>query len=222
MAAITLRRLATAPARSRCASFFPVRTTSFHTSDETCAPTSLQRFEGNLSWGRACDDSVADWKCTGFLSGRGPLGNECVWTAVGTTGACGGLILSRSFAAKAKKPKSKTEDTVEVEDVSAAAKESALKLMEMSLDVLARELSKLRTGRASPGMLDHITVEAHGVRTPLSHIAAVSVAGLRTLNVLPYDPSMLKEVEKALLMSPLGLNPMVEGSTLTVPLPRGF
>ncbi|KAL3702044.1 hypothetical protein R1sor_020066 [Riccia sorocarpa] len=132
----------------------------------------------------------------------------------------GVLIQSRSFAAKAKKSKSKSDEPEVEEDVTAVAKETATKMMDMALDVLSREHSKLRTGRASSGMLDHITVDSHGVRTPLSHIAAVSVSGLQTLSVLPYDPSMVKEVEKALLLSPLGLNPIVEGSILTVPLPR--
>ncbi|KAL2649680.1 hypothetical protein R1flu_017808 [Riccia fluitans] len=134
----------------------------------------------------------------------------------------GAPTLSRSFAAKAKKTKrfaSEESEGVE-EDVAAVAKETATKLMDMALDVLSREHSKLRTGRASSGMLDHITVDSHGVRTPLNHIAAVSVTGLQTLSVLPYDPSMVKEVEKSLLVSPLGLNPIVEGSILTVPLPR--
>ncbi|BBM96950.1 ribosome recycling factor [Marchantia polymorpha subsp. ruderalis] len=220
MAAITLRRVACESARARFASSLALRTTFSHISDESCVDRAIQNLEEHLSRGRDFDDSLAKWKFAGFRSPRRPLGSERAWTASGSTAsACVGLVQSRSFAAKAKKPKSKAEDTVEVADVSDTAKESALKMMDTALDVLARELSKLRTGRVSPGMLDHITVEAHGVRTPLSHIAAVSVAGLQTLNVLPYDPSMLKEVEKALLMSPLGLNPLVEGSTLTVPLP---
>ncbi|CAM6111364.1 unnamed protein product [Calypogeia fissa] len=132
-----------------------------------------------------------------------------------------GIVLqTRGLAAKAKETESKVEPPESTEDTAATAKTNAVKMMETALDVLFREHSKFLIGRASAGMLDHITVDVHGVRTPLNHIAAVTVSGLQTLNVLPYDASMVKEVEKAILNSPMGLNPQVDGATMTVPLPR--
>jgi ribosome recycling factor len=77
-----------------------------------------------------------------------------------------------------------------LESVVPSAKETATELMEAAMDALAKDLAKLRTGRASPGMLDHVTVESHGVRVPLPHVAAVSMPNLETLTVMPYDPSV--------------------------------
>ncbi|CAK9261653.1 unnamed protein product [Sphagnum jensenii] len=148
----------------------------------------------------------------------------------GTLGACeldawhlglGSSYGVRGFA-KAKKIKARSDyDRDEaLESVVPSAKETATELMEAAMDALAKDLAKLRTGRASPGMLDHVTVESHGVRVPLPHVAAVSMPNLETLTVMPYDPSTLKEVEKAILGSPLRLNPILEGQVLKVPIPK--
>eukprot|EP00246_Nothoceros_aenigmaticus_P007188 TRINITY_DN2085_c0_g1_i1.p1 TRINITY_DN2085_c0_g1~~TRINITY_DN2085_c0_g1_i1.p1 ORF type:complete len:123 (-),score=4.97 TRINITY_DN2085_c0_g1_i1:113-481(-) len=99
-------------------------------------------------------------------------------------------------------------------------RDNATTQMEAALDALSRELNKLRTGRAGPGMLDHVLVEANGIKAPLSHVAAVSVSNPQTLSVMPYDPSLVKAVESAILGSPLRLNPVVEGQILTVPVPK--
>uniref|UniRef100_A0A0D6R7F2 Ribosome-recycling factor, chloroplastic n=1 Tax=Araucaria cunninghamii TaxID=56994 RepID=A0A0D6R7F2_ARACU len=92
--------------------------------------------------------------------------------------------------------------------------------VQAALEALSRELNKLRTGRASAGMLDHIVVESYGVRTPLSRIAAVTVVDSQTLSVTPYDLNVIKEVERAIISSPLGLNPKSEGQRLVVPVPE--
>jgi ribosome recycling factor len=118
----------------------------------------------------------------------------------GTLGACeldawhlglGSSYGVRGFA-KAKKIKARSDyDRDEaLESVVPSAKETATELMEAAMDALAKDLAKLRTGRASPGMLDHVTVESHGVRVPLPHVAAVSMPNLETLTVMPYDPSV--------------------------------
>ncbi|CAN4126493.1 unnamed protein product [Withania somnifera] len=91
--------------------------------------------------------------------------------------------------------------------------------MEAAVDALSRELAKLRTGRASAGMLDHIIVETGGVKTPLCRMAVVSVLDPKTLSVNPYDPDSLKELEKAIISSPLGLNPQSDNQRLIVPIP---
>ncbi|KAL3636676.1 hypothetical protein CASFOL_018975 [Castilleja foliolosa] len=112
----------------------------------------------------------------------------------------------------------KVEDEKGV-DVGLRAKATALSQMNAAIDSLSRELTKLRTGRASSGMLDHIMVEQYGVKTPLSRIAVVSVLDPKTLAVTPYDSNALKELEKAIISSPLGLNPKPDGQRLITPIP---
>eukprot|EP00897_Mesotaenium_endlicherianum_P002634 jgi/Mesen1/2399/ME000157S01539 len=92
--------------------------------------------------------------------------------------------------------------------------------MDAGVDSLARELGKLRTGRATPGMLDHVTVDAYGAGTPLNRVASVSVRDSQTLSVSLHDPNLKAAVEKGIRESPMGLNPVSEGSSLTVPIPR--
>eukprot|EP00252_Welwitschia_mirabilis_P022394 TRINITY_DN6044_c0_g1_i5.p1 TRINITY_DN6044_c0_g1~~TRINITY_DN6044_c0_g1_i5.p1 ORF type:complete len:235 (+),score=50.74 TRINITY_DN6044_c0_g1_i5:119-823(+) len=105
-------------------------------------------------------------------------------------------------------------------DIGPTVKSTASSNMEAALDALSRELAKIRTGRANAGMLDHIIIEASGSRTPLSRMAAVSVLDSQTLNVLPYDSSAIKEIERAIIASPLALNPRVDGDRLIVPIPK--
>lgn len=91
--------------------------------------------------------------------------------------------------------------------------------MKKSLDALKAGLEKIRTGRANPGLLDHITVDYYGSRTPLSQVANVSVADARTLSIAPWDKSMVQAIEKAIMESDLGLNPNTSGQIIRVPLP---
>ncbi|KAH7852935.1 hypothetical protein Vadar_031174 [Vaccinium darrowii] len=122
----------------------------------------------------------------------------------------------------AKGRKSKGDDdanTVEIVDIGPSVKATAVSLMEAAVDALSRELSKLRTGRASAGILDHIIVETGGVKMPLSRLAVVSVIDSKTLSVTPYDPNALKALESAIVSSPLGLNPKVDGQRLMAPIP---
>ncbi|CAN4115021.1 unnamed protein product [Withania somnifera] len=98
-------------------------------------------------------------------------------------------------------------------------KATAVSQMEAAIDALSRELAKLRTGRASAGMLDHIIVETGGVKTPLCRMAVISMLDPKTLSVNPYDPDSLKELEKAIISSPLGLNPQSDKQRLIVPIP---
>ncbi|PKI39837.1 hypothetical protein CRG98_039770 [Punica granatum] len=91
--------------------------------------------------------------------------------------------------------------------------------MDAAIVALSRELAKLRTGRASAGMLDHIIVETSGVKMALNRLAVVSVLDPKTLSVNPYDPNTVKEIEKAIVSSPLGLNPTVDGDRLIAAIP---
>jgi ribosome recycling factor len=93
------------------------------------------------------------------------------------------------------------------------------KRMGDTLAACRQELGGLRTGRASPHLLDGVAVEAHGVRTPLKALAGVSTPEPRTIAVQVWDPSMVRSVEKAIRDSGLGLNPVVAGQTVRVKLP---
>ncbi|CAN1187932.1 Ribosome-recycling factor [Linum perenne] len=125
----------------------------------------------------------------------------------------------RGFA-KGKRSKDDSGGTTEVvSDIGPTVKASAVSQMDAAIDALSRELTKLRTGRASPGMLDHIIVETGGVKVPLGRLAVVSVMDPKTLSVNPYDPGTIKELEKAIVSSPLGLNPVSEGERLIANIP---
>ncbi|TVQ35033.1 MAG: ribosome recycling factor [Wenzhouxiangella sp.] len=91
--------------------------------------------------------------------------------------------------------------------------------MAKSVSSLKTELAKIRTGRAHPSLLEHITLEYYGTEVPLSQTANVSVEDARTLSVVPFDKSMVSKVEKAIMTSDLGLNPATSGTNIRVPLP---
>lgn len=95
----------------------------------------------------------------------------------------------------------------------------AEKRMVKSIDALKTELAKLRTGRAHPSLLDHVVVPYYGSDTPLSQVANVSIADARTLQVVPWEKDMVAPIEKAIMMSDLGLNPSSAGTTIRVPMP---
>ncbi|KAJ0753399.1 putative ribosome recycling factor, RRF superfamily [Helianthus annuus] len=107
----------------------------------------------------------------------------------------------------------------EIVNMGPIIKQTAISEMEAAIDAVSHELSKLRTGRASAGMLDHIIVETDGVKMPLNRMAVVSVLDPKTLSVTPYNPNALKELEKAIVSSPLGLNPKPDGERLITAIP---
>lgn len=91
--------------------------------------------------------------------------------------------------------------------------------MDKTIEAFKLELSKIRTGRAHPSLLDHVTVDYYGTKTPLTQAANVSVEDARTLSVTAWDKSMVQTIEKAILESDLGLNPNTSGTVLRIPLP---
>ncbi len=91
--------------------------------------------------------------------------------------------------------------------------------MGKSVEALGHELAKVRTGRAHPSLLDHIRVDYYGSEVPLSQVANINVEDARTLTVMPWEKPMVAVVEKAILTSDLGLNPMSAGSVIRVPMP---
>jgi ribosome recycling factor len=91
--------------------------------------------------------------------------------------------------------------------------------MQKSIEVLKSDLGKVRTGRASTGLLDHIMVDYYGSPTQLSQVANVSLIDARTLSVQPWEKTMVAKVEKAIRDSDLGLNPSAVGDIVRVPMP---
>ena len=91
--------------------------------------------------------------------------------------------------------------------------------MDKTLKALRSELSKIRTGRAHPSLLEHVTVNYYGSQVPLNQAANITVLDARTLGVSPWDKNMVTDIEKAILNSDLGLNPVTAGSVMRVPLP---
>ncbi|MCG3469609.1 ribosome recycling factor [Xenorhabdus bovienii] len=98
-------------------------------------------------------------------------------------------------------------------------KKDAQDRMEKSVEALKSQISKIRTGRASPSLLDGINVEYYGSATPLRQIASVVVEDARTLAITVFDRSMTPAIEKAIMASDLGLNPSSAGTIIRVPLP---
>ena len=91
--------------------------------------------------------------------------------------------------------------------------------MGKSVESFRNDLTRLRTGRAHPSLLDHITVNYYGTPTPLTQTATVNAEDARTLNVSVWDKSAVEAVEKAILESNLGLNPNINGTAIRIPLP---
>nr|WP_267135536.1 ribosome recycling factor [Pseudoalteromonas sp. L21] len=91
--------------------------------------------------------------------------------------------------------------------------------MQKSVAALGSQLSKIRTGRAHPALLDGIQVSYYGADTPLNQVANVTIEDSRTLAISVFDKSLAQAVEKAIMASDLGLNPMSAGTVIRVPLP---
>ncbi|MDA1116641.1 MAG: ribosome recycling factor [Proteobacteria bacterium] len=101
----------------------------------------------------------------------------------------------------------------------AELKKTTEQKMHKSVEAFKADLSKVRTGRAHTGLLDHITVDYYGTPTPLNQVARVMLLDARTIGVAPFEKKMLQAVEKAIRDSDLGLNPATMGDTVRVPMP---
>ena len=91
--------------------------------------------------------------------------------------------------------------------------------MDQAVKHLEGEFRRVRAGRANPGVLDRVTVEYYGVPTPVAQVASVSTADARTLVITPWDRSILKEINKAILTSDIGINPTDDGSCIRLVFP---
>ena len=98
-------------------------------------------------------------------------------------------------------------------------KKSAEQKMAKSVETLKHDLSKVRTGRAHTGLLDHIQVDYYGSMMPISQVANITLADARTITVQPWEKKMIPVVEKAIRDSDLGLNPATQGDIVRVPMP---
>jgi len=98
-------------------------------------------------------------------------------------------------------------------------KKDAASRMAKSVEALSENLAKVRTGRAHPSLLDHLTVSYYGAEVPLKQVANVGVEDARTITVQPYEQQMVTTVEKAIMESDLGLNPNTAGTLIRVPMP---
>lgn len=98
-------------------------------------------------------------------------------------------------------------------------KQQVEKKMQKAVEALHHEMAKIRTGRANASLLDHVMVDYYGSETPLTQVANISAGDARTLLVTPWEKNMIPVIEKAILTSGLGLNPVTVGHVVRVPLP---
>ena len=97
--------------------------------------------------------------------------------------------------------------------------EDARKRMEDALEAVRREFASVRTGKATPALLDTVRVEAYGSKMPLNQVATVSTPEPTLILVQPFDKTLMGEIEKGILTSDLGLNPANDGNVIRVPIP---
>ncbi|MEJ2178440.1 MAG: ribosome recycling factor [Gammaproteobacteria bacterium] len=102
-----------------------------------------------------------------------------------------------------------------IDDIQKDAEDRMKKSVESTKDAMSR----IRTGRATPALLEHLTVDYYGTATPIPQVATVAVSDARTLTVQPWEKNMLSVIERAILESDLGLNPVTAGETMRIPLP---
>ncbi|MFP5460161.1 MAG: ribosome recycling factor [Gammaproteobacteria bacterium] len=98
-------------------------------------------------------------------------------------------------------------------------KQTADEKMHKSIELLRTNLSKIRTGRPSPAILDHVHVDYYGSMVPISQVANVTLVDARTLGVSPWEKKMAQVIDKAIRESDLGLNPSMVGELIRVPMP---
>ncbi len=92
-------------------------------------------------------------------------------------------------------------------------------MMDRTLEAFKRDLNQLRTGRATPALIENVPVDYYGAPTPLKQIASIAAPDPRAIQVTPWDKGSLREIEKGLMKSDLGLNPSNDGAIITVPIP---
>ena len=97
--------------------------------------------------------------------------------------------------------------------------EEAKQRMEAGIDAVRREFATVRTGKASPALLDTVRVDAYGSKMPLNQVATVSTPEPSLLVVQPFDKTLISDIERAIMTADLGLNPANDGNVIRVPIP---
>ena len=92
--------------------------------------------------------------------------------------------------------------------------------MDRTVDAFKRDLTQLRTGRATPALVENMVVDYYGAKTPLKQIASISAPDARAIMIQPWDNGSLREIEKSLMTSDMGFNPSNDGAIITVPIPQ--
>ncbi len=91
--------------------------------------------------------------------------------------------------------------------------------MQKAAEALSRDLAGIRTGRASPALVEHIKADYHGVLTPINQLASISIPDAKMILIQPWDSTSIRGIEKAILTSDLGLNPISDSRVLRIPIP---
>jgi len=92
--------------------------------------------------------------------------------------------------------------------------------MDRTVDAFKRDLTQLRTGRATPALVENMSVDYYGAMTPLKQIASITTPDARAIMIQPWDTGSLREIEKTLMASEMGFNPSNDGTIITVPIPQ--
>lgn len=112
-----------------------------------------------------------------------------------------------------------TKDAGESQQTPEAILAEIDRRMDRAIEALKRDLNSLRTGRATPALVENINVDYYGVPTPLKQIASISAPDARAILVQPWDKQSMREIEKSLQKSEMGFNPSNDGNNITVPVP---
>lgn len=91
--------------------------------------------------------------------------------------------------------------------------------MQKTVDILSRDLATIRTGKATPALVEHLKVDYHGIAIPLNQLASISVPEAKTILIQPWDRSSIRNIEKAILTSGLGFNPINDGNVIRIMVP---
>ena len=97
--------------------------------------------------------------------------------------------------------------------------ENAAHRMSQSVEFLKRDLNTVRTGRATPALVDNLMVEYYGTLTPLNHLASISAPEAQLILIQPWDKQSIQDIERSIMKSPLNLNPSNDGSIIRLPIP---
>ena len=113
-------------------------------------------------------------------------------------------------------PKNRKADVIMIDDIMKSQEEK----MKKTLDGLKKDYGSLRAGRAAPSLLDKVMVDYYGTPTPVNQMASVTVPEARMIMIKPYDKGSIKEIEKAIQKSDLGLTPNSDGTTIRLAIPQ--